>query len=177
MAVELRGATSALPPLRSTGAVGGDLSHVDQYGRARIVDITAKEPSQRRAVAGCRIDLTRRGAELMRDRLEGTRILDAARITGVMAGKDTFRLVPLCHQILIDNLVVECTLDGSSVEVRVTAESFERTGLEMEALTACTFAALALVAELGQAGHEAVIEGLVVLEKSGGRSGDWRRSS
>lgn len=152
------------------------LSHLDQQGRARIVDITGKQPTQRHAVARCVVHLGSAATGSRRDEHDTDQVLDAARIVATMAGKQTAGLIPLCHPILIDKVEVECALVDSVVEIRATVESFERTGLEMEALTACAFAALALVSELGDAGRDAVVEELTVLQKSGGRSGDWHRT-
>lgn len=163
-----------MPVVLDTHGVG--LTHVDGQGRARIVDITAKQPSQRRAVASCDVHSGAGSFGVLADE-EVRRIIETARMAGTVAGKETSRLIPLCHPILIDTMIVDCRWTGTVFEVDATVQSYERTGLEMEALTACAFAALVVVGELGMAGHDPVVEDLAVLEKSGGRSGDWHRQA
>jgi cyclic pyranopterin phosphate synthase len=144
------------------------LSHVNEQGAANMVDITGKQPSERRAVA-------RRQRHLAIER-EAGRIFAEARAVGIMAAHRTSTLIPLCHPIHVDGLSLDFEVAGGVVDVQAVAEAFERTGLEMEALTACAVAALSIVGELRKFEPRATIGALTLWEKSGGRSGHWQRS-
>jgi cyclic pyranopterin monophosphate synthase len=154
------------------------LSHLDAHGRARMVDVGAKEVSARRAVA--RAELRMRPATLRALR-DGTTpkgdVLAIARIAGIQAGKRTHELVPLCHQVQLTSLQIELSLHGRDrVRIEATALAADRTGVEMEALTAVSVAALALYDMLKAIDRGMVIEQIALHEKSGGRSGDYRRA-
>jgi cyclic pyranopterin phosphate synthase len=154
------------------------LSHVDARGQARMVDVGAKDVSARRAVA--RAELRMRPATLraLRDRTtpKGD-VLAVARIAGIQAGKRTHELIPLCHQVQLTSLEVELSLRGRDrVRIEATARAADRTGVEMEALTAVSVAALTLYDMLKAIDRALVIEEIALQEKSGGRSGTFRRS-
>jgi cyclic pyranopterin phosphate synthase len=101
--------------------------------------------------------------------------VEGARFAGIQAAKQTSSLIPLCHPIRIDGVRVDVTLGVHRIEISAVAEIVERTGVEMEALTACAFAALTLVGALMEVDPEASLEELTLWHKSGGRSGDWER--
>jgi cyclic pyranopterin phosphate synthase len=107
---------------------------------------------------------------------DGLDAVEGARFAGIQAAKQTALLIPLCHPIRIDRVTVDVTVDVHRVEISAVTEIVERTGVEMEALTACAVAALTLIKALFHADPEASIEDLTLWHKSGGRSGDWVRS-
>jgi cyclic pyranopterin phosphate synthase len=150
-------------------AVGG-LTHLDERGHARMVDVTGKPETRRRAVARCWVEWEcgPAGAGLE----EG--VLAEARLAGVAAAKATSALVPLCHPLPLEQVQVE--FDAAPGVVCVTAETVvvARTGVEMEALTACAVAALTLIGALSP--QRARLRGLALWHKSGGRSGTYERS-
>ena len=151
------------------------LTHVNEHGAANMVDITAKQPSERRAVARCQVTLASGALDYLADERDANRVFSEARAVGIMAAKRTSRLIPLCHPIHVDGLSLDFEVGVGVVHVHAVAEAFERTGLEMEALTACAVAALSIVGEFRKFEPKATIGELALWEKSGGRSGDWRR--
>ena len=150
------------------------LSHVDSAGKIRMVDITDKESTLRMARASCvvrtRVDVSALSSS--GDLLEP---LGIAQLVGIQAAKQTSNLIPLCHALNLNDIRVEVVARDQRVEISATVAAFYRTGVEMEALTACAFAALSVVNSLLELDLETRIDELVVLEKSGGRSGDWGR--
>lgn len=149
------------------------LTHLDEQGKARMVDVTAKPVTARRAVARC---LVRADPEAVR-RLPGDEAdpIAAARIAGIQAAKLTYQLIPLCHPLLIDDIRVDIEPAGAGLAVEAVATVQDRTGVEMEALTACGAAGLALVMALLPLDPHASIGELTLWHKSGGRSGTWER--
>ena len=151
-------------------------THLDSEGRARMVDVGGKEVTQRRAVARARVTMQEETAQALAD---GTvakgAVLAVARVAGRQAAKRTSELIPLCHPLMLSSVQVDLTLGPSWVEIEATAETVDRTGVEMEALTACSVAALT-VYDMCKARDRAMqVEALGLVEKSGGRSGDWHR--
>jgi cyclic pyranopterin phosphate synthase len=162
-------------PPGQAGGDSGTLTHIDEHGRARMVDVTAKALTRRVALAKC-VVLTRGDAnDALRDASGGLDVVEAARFAGIQAAKQTASLIPLCHPIRIDRVDVDVTVDGSRVEISAVTEIVERTGVEMEALTACSVAALTMVTALMGRDPDVSIEELTLWHKSGGRSGDWER--
>ena len=156
------------------------LSHVDGKGKARMVDVGAKETTRRRAVARGRLALSARAFRLLAEnRLAKGDALAVARIAGIQAGKRTAEWIPLCHTVPLDHLAVEIALDATAREaiVTTTAEARWTTGVEMEALVAAGAACLALYDMTKSADRGAAVREIVLLEKSGGRSGAWRRGA
>ena len=153
----------------------GGLSHVDEHGRASMVNVIAKVPTQRVARAACQVRVSEAGRDLLEDPLAGPDILSAARAAGLVVGKRAAAVIPLCHPIRIDSIAVEVALRGSVVSIQATAETVERTGVEMEALTACAGAALTIVGSVLAADPSVRVDDLQLLHKSGGRSGTWDR--
>ena len=151
-------------------------THLDSEGRARMVDIGGKEVTQRRAVARARVTMQEETAQALAD---GTvakgDVLAVARVAGIQAAKRTSELIPLCHPLMLSSVQVDLTPGPSWVDIEATAETVDRTGVEMEALTACSVAALT-VYDMCKARDRAMqVEALGLVEKSGGRSGDWHR--
>jgi len=151
-------------------------THLDSEGRARMVDVGGKEVTQRRAVARARVTMQEETAQALAD---GTvakgDVLAVARVAGIQAAKRTSELIPLCHPLMLSSVQVDLTPGPSWVDIEATAETVDRTGVEMEALTACAVAALT-VYDMCKARDRAMqVEALGLVEKSGGRSGDWHR--
>ena len=151
-------------------------THLDSEGRARMVDVGGKEVTQRRAVARARVTMQEETAQALAD---GTvakgDVLAVARVAGIQAAKRTSELIPLCHPLMLSSVQVDLTPGPSWVDIEATAETVDRTGVEMEALTACSVAALT-VYDMCKARDRAMqVEALGLVEKSGGRSGAWHR--
>ena len=152
------------------------LTHVDAAGAARMVDVSAKDVTVRQAVAAGRLVTTAEVIDLLRrDGLPKGDALGVARIAGIMGAKRTPDLIPLCHPIALHGVRVELTAEGSTVEIVATVRTADRTGVEMEALTAVATAGLALIDMVKAVDPAASIEGVRVLSKRGGKTGDWDR--
>ena len=152
------------------------LTHVDESGAARMVDVTAKEATARVAVASGRVLVSADVVALLRG--EGVPKGDAlgvARVAGIMAAKRTPDLVPLCHPLAISGVTVDLVVADDAVEITATVRTTDRTGVEMEALTAVSVAGLTVVDMVKAVDKAAVITDVRVESKSGGRSGDWSR--
>ena len=155
---------------------GEGLTHVDERGQARMVDVSAKAVTAREATAAGRVLCSPRVVELLRG--EGVPKGDAlavARIAGLQAAKRTPELVPLAHPVAVHGVVVELTVVDTGVEIVATVRTADRTGVEMEALTCVAVAALTLVDMVKAVDRHTTVTDVRVLAKSGGRSGDWRR--
>ncbi|WP_109473369.1 cyclic pyranopterin monophosphate synthase MoaC [Ornithinimicrobium cavernae] len=154
------------------------LRHLRADGTAHMVDISHKEVTAREATATGRVRLT---AEAVRALREGTApkgdALGVARLAGIQAAKKTPDLVPLAHPVAVHAVEVDLTVVEDGVEIRATVRTADRTGIEMEALTCVTVAALAMVDMIKAVDRMAVITDVMVVAKSGGRSGDWTRPS
>lgn len=163
-------------PEGGAGAIGG-LTHLDEHGHARMVDVTAKPLTRRLAVARCVVVTTVDAVAALGGLLDGVDPLEAARVAGIQGAKQTPSLIPLCHPIRIDRVSVDLQVTADRIEVTAVIEIVERTGVEMEALTACAVAGLGLVDSLLDLDPDVSIEDLTVWHKSGGRSGEWQRSA
>jgi cyclic pyranopterin phosphate synthase len=153
------------------------LTHVDESGAARMVDVSDKAVTAREAVATGRVLVSTSVVELLRG--EGVPKGDAlgvARVAGIMAAKRTPDLVPLCHPLAISGVTVDLTVVDDAVEIRAAVRTTDRTGVEMEALTAVSVAALTVVDMVKAVDKAAVITEIRVESKAGGRSGTWVRS-
>jgi cyclic pyranopterin monophosphate synthase len=155
---------------------GARLTHIDGHGRAHMVDVTAKPLTKRVAVAKCVVATNANALLTLGEHSDGLNVVEAARLAGIQAAKQTAFLIPLCHAIRIDRVAVDVHVGEDRIEISALAEVVERTGVEMEALTACGVAALTLAAALVGHDPEVSIEDLTLWHKSGGRSGDWQRS-
>jgi cyclic pyranopterin phosphate synthase len=152
------------------------LTHLDPLGRARMVDVTPKEPSHRRAVARCKVFMQpETTAKVASNAITKGDVLGAARIAGIQASKRTPDLIPLCHPLLVGAVTINFTLGDDYVEVESQVETVDRTGVEMEAMTACAVAALTIYDMCKSGDRSMVIGELALWEKTGGRSGQWRR--
>ncbi len=152
------------------------LTHVDESGAARMVDVSGKAVTARTAVATGRVLVSPRVVELLRG--EGVPKGDAlavARVAGIMAAKQTPSLVPLCHPLALSAVTVDLTVADAGVEIAATVSTADRTGVEMEALTAVSVAALTVVDMVKAVDKGAVITDIRVESKTGGKSGDWTR--
>lgn len=152
------------------------LTHLDQRGQAHIVDIGDKAVTRRRAVATARLEAQPETIRLiMGGELKKGDALAVARIAGIMAAKKTSELIPLCHPIPLTKVSVEITEDGPALLVSATAETTAQTGVEMEAMTAASVAALTLY-DMAKSHDRAMrITAVQLEEKSGGKSGDFHR--
>ena len=156
----------------------GGFSHLDAEGRARMVDVGDKDETRRRAVARAKVTMSPETvAALSEGVVPKGDVLAVARLAGIQAAKRTSELVPLCHPVSLTSVAVDLSLGGASVEVEASAETVGRTGVEMEALTACAIAALTVYDMCKSLDRSITIEGLALSEKSGGRSGHWRRDA
>ena len=152
-------------------------SHLDESGAARMVDVSAKEISARSATASGFVRLSSSCVALLRSgEVPKGDALAVARIAGIQAAKRTPDLVPLCHPIAIHGVSVDLAVLDDGVAIRATVRTADRTGVEMEALTCVTVAALALIDMVKAVDPAAVITDVLVEEKLGGKTGVWRRS-
>ncbi len=155
------------------------LSHVDEKGKARMVDVSQKSVTKRSATATVTVRLNSETFQLLTEsRVAKGDVLTVAKLAGIQAAKRTAELIPLCHPVGLDHVEVVFELDeaAGSVVIRATATCMARTGVEMEALTTCSVAALTVYDMLKAAQRDIVITDLILLEKTGGRSGDYRRT-
>jgi len=152
------------------------LTHVDEAGAARMVDVSAKDITARRATAAGRVVTTPEVIALLRgDGLPKGDALAVARLAGIMGAKRTPDLIPLCHPIGLHGVVIDLDLTDSAVEITATTKTADRTGVEMEALTAVATAGLAMIDMIKAVDPAASIENVRVLRKEGGKTGDWVR--
>jgi cyclic pyranopterin phosphate synthase len=152
------------------------LTHLDSEGKARMVDVSAKPATSRRAVAESFIRLSKSTLALLKKgNLPKGNALEAARLAGIMAAKRTSELIPLCHPLLLTHVDVEAETGRDGVRFLAAVSCSGTTGVEMEALTAASVAALTLYDMVKAAEKGAVIEMVRLLEKSGGKSGLYKR--
>lgn len=152
-----------------------ELTHLDAHGAARMVDVGAKDVTERTAIATCRVELAPATAALLADgALPKGDALALARVAGIQAAKRTPELIPLCHQVALTGVTVDLAVDRGSgiVTITATARALDRTGVEMEALTAASVAALTVYDLVKAVQRDAVITDLRLVRKTGGRSGD-----
>jgi cyclic pyranopterin monophosphate synthase len=157
-----------------------ELTHLNAEGRAAMVDVSAKDVTMRRAVARAVVEVSQITAQtiLAGDAPKGD-VIGVARIAGIQAAKRTHELIPLCHQLPLSFVGVEATVDARSgtIELLAEARTTAQTGVEMEALTAASVAALTIYDMVKAIERGAVIRNVELVEKSGGRSGHWRREA
>ncbi|MGP3989540.1 cyclic pyranopterin monophosphate synthase MoaC [Streptomyces sp. 3N207] len=152
------------------------LTHVDASGAARMVDVSEKDVTARTARATGRVLVSPQVVALLRG--EGMPKGDAlatARIAGIMGAKKTPELIPLCHPLAVSGVKVDLTVADDAVEIAARVKTTDRTGVEMEALTAVTVAALTVIDMVKAVDKSAAITDVRVEEKTGGKSGDWTR--
>jgi cyclic pyranopterin phosphate synthase len=157
-----------------------EFTHLDDKGRVRMVDVTNKETTVRTAVAGAEIRMRPDTFELIRDqKVKKGNVLETARIAGIMAAKRTPDLIPMCHPLNLTHVQVDFLPDekAHAIGIRASVRAIDQTGVEMEALTAAAVAALTIYDMCKAHDREMSISGLQLLEKSGGKSGTFRRSN
>ena len=154
------------------------LTHLDPLGRARMVDVTPKEPSHRRAIARATVHMdTATASAVARGAIGKGDVLAVARVAGIQAAKRAPDLIPLCHPLLVGAVLVNFRIEESHIAVEAEVETVDRTGVEMEALTACAVAALTIYDMCKSIDREMVIGDIALWEKTGGRSGTFRRTA
>ncbi|MFO0902988.1 MAG: cyclic pyranopterin monophosphate synthase MoaC [Pirellulales bacterium] len=156
-----------------------DLTHFDDRGASRMVDVGGKAATARAARATATVRMAPATLARIRDRgfAKGD-VLEVARLAGIMAAKKTADLIPLCHPLPLDSVTLDFTFpDEQSVRVESRAACTARTGVEMEALTAATVASLTIYDMCKSIDRGMLIEGIGLLEKTGGKSGDWGRTT
>jgi len=155
------------------------LTHFDDTGNARMVDVGAKDVTERVAVARASVTMQAATLKLIRDKKAAKGdVLAVAQLAGIMAAKKTSELIPLCHPLALSSVDVQLSIDSkrSAVDIEATCKLKGRTGVEMEALTAASVAALTVYDMCKSVDRGMRIGELALWEKSGGRSGHWRRS-
>jgi cyclic pyranopterin monophosphate synthase len=151
------------------------LTHLDEQGQARMVDVGGKQPTARSAMAGGLIRMSPQALTAIRDG-SGPKgdVLAAARIAGIMAAKRTGDLIPLCHPLALDAVTVDFVFEDDAIAVTARASLTGKTGVEMEAMTATSIALLTIYDMAKAIDKGMVIEAVRLLEKTGGKSGTWR---
>jgi len=153
-------------------------SHLDDKGNAHMVDVGDKAVTRRRAVARCVVTMSpSTAAAIVSGSLPKGDVLGVARIAGIQAAKRTSDLIPLCHPLMLTSVSVSLDVRDACVDIEAVVETTGQTGVEMEALTACSVAALTLYDMCKSADKNMVIGELALWEKSGGRSGDYKKGS
>ncbi len=154
-----------------------ELTHLNEHGEARMVDVGAKAETEREAVAAGRVRMQPETLRLLREgNLPKGDVLSTARVAGIMAAKRTSELIPMCHTLLLTKVAVNFTFDeaASTVEIQATVKCKGQTGVEMEALTAVSVAALTIYDMAKAVERGMVIDGVRLLEKRGGKTGHWQ---
>ena len=155
------------------------LTHFDEEGQARMVDVTGKPLTVREAVAGGTVHMKPETIRQIKEKLiEKGDVLSVARVAGIMAAKKTSGLIPMCHPLNITSVKVDLDIDeeGSKIDIVSTVKLSGQTGVEMEALTAASVAALTIYDMCKAVDKEMVISDIMLLEKRGGKSGEFKRS-
>lgn len=152
------------------------LTHLDPLGRARMVDVTPKDPTHRRAQARCKVFMKpETTAMVASNAVTKGDVLAVARVAGIQAAKQTPNLIPLCHQLTIGSVYVNFNIGDDFIEIEAQVETVDRTGVEMEAMTACAVAALTIYDMCKSTDRTMTLGELALWEKTGGKSGVWRR--
>jgi cyclic pyranopterin monophosphate synthase len=154
-----------------------ELTHVDESGAARMVDVSGKDVTAREAVAAGRVLVSPEVVALLRGSgVPKGDTLAVARLAGIMGAKQTPSLIPLCHPLALSGVTVDLEVTDDAVEVVATVRTTDRTGVEMEALTCVVVAGLTMIDMVKAVDPAAAITDVVVVEKTGGKTGDWRRA-
>ena len=160
------------------GPTGHGFTHLDEHGAARMVDVTPKESTKRVGIARARVVMSSDTAAAIQQGVVGKGdVLAVARVAGIQGAKRTSELIPLCHPIMIGSAEVNFEIGESWVDVEARVETVGPTGVEMEALTACSVAALTIYDMCKARDRGMTVESLRLWHKSGGRSGDWQRQT
>lgn len=151
------------------------LSHLDETGGARMVDVSDKAETKRTATATGRVRMNEETRRLIADKaLPKGDVFTVARVAGILAAKRTGELIPMCHPLPLTDIQIDLTLDAEGVAITATASCIGRTGVEMEALTAVTIAALTVYDMAKSADKRMLIEKVYLVSKTGGKSGEFR---
>jgi len=151
------------------------LTHLDAAGNATMVDVSAKPATEREAVAEGRITMSAKALAAIRDgAVKKGDVLATARIAGIMAAKKTSELIPLCHPLMLSKVAIDFSFEDDAIRVTAMARLTGQTGVEMEALTAASVALLTIYDMAKALDKAMVIGGVRLLEKRGGKSGDWQ---
>jgi cyclic pyranopterin phosphate synthase len=151
-------------------------THLDPLGRARMVDVTPKEPTHRRAVARGKVFMQPETTAAVANReVKKGDVLAVARVAAIQAAKRTSDMIPLCHPLLVGSVSVNFEIGDDAIDIEVQVDTVDRTGVEMEALHACAVAALTIYDMCKSADRGMTIGELALWEKTGGRSGTYRR--
>ncbi len=152
------------------------LSRLDPLGGARMVDVSPKEQTHRRALARCKVEmLPETTAKVASNAITKGDVLATARVAGIQAAKRTSDLIPMCHPLLVGTVHVDFTIGDDYVEVEAKVDTVDRTGVEMEAMTACAIAALTVYDMCKTTDRTMSVGDLMLWEKTGGSSGPWKR--
>jgi len=153
------------------------LSHIDENGKAQMVDVGNKEDTKRSATASGKVFMGVETIEaLKKQELQKGDVLGVARVAGIQAAKKTSDLIPLCHPLAVNFASVDFRIQESHVEIEATVKTSGKTGVEMEALTACSVTALTIYDMCKAMDKSITIDEIKLLEKTGGKSGNWKRS-
>ncbi|SHH47400.1 cyclic pyranopterin monophosphate synthase MoaC [Thermosipho atlanticus] len=154
-----------------------ELTHLGKDGNVRMVDVSNKEPSLRIAKAYGKIFMKQETIKaIVNEEIKKGNVLTTAKIAGIMGAKKTSELIPMCHNIFISNIDIEFKINKDNIEIFSTAKTFSQTGVEMEVLTAVSIAALTIYDMCKSIDKEMEIKEIYLLEKSGGKSGNFKRS-
>ena len=154
-----------------------DLTHIDNEGNAHMVDVAGREVTTRTATAVGKVKLSSEVVKALRDNtVPKGDVLSAARLAGIMATKKTADLIPLCHPIAIHGVTIELQVEDDGVAISAKVKTADRTGVEMEALTAVSVAGLTVIDMVKAMDPTAAITNVYMTEKDGGRNGKWSRS-
>ena len=152
------------------------LTHLDADGQSHMVDVSDRDVTVRTAQASGHVSLTAEVITMLRDKtVPKGDVLATARIAGIMGAKRTPDLIPLCHPIALHSVTVECEIDGAGVAIVAKVKTADRTGVEMEALTAVSVAALTIIDMVKAVDPSSAISHVQVDSKDGGRNGSWKR--
>ncbi|RJQ21047.1 MAG: cyclic pyranopterin monophosphate synthase MoaC [Nitrospiraceae bacterium] len=154
------------------------LTHIDKEGKATMVDVGNKPATRREAVARGTVFMRKETLDLITDsKIAKGNVFETARLAGIMAAKKTCELIPLCHQLNLDKVSVDFTVDGKKhkVDIEAKAKCTGQTGVEMEALTAVSAAALTIYDMCKAVDKGMIISDIMLMEKRGGKSGEWKR--
>ncbi|HJM28498.1 MAG: cyclic pyranopterin monophosphate synthase MoaC [Acidimicrobiales bacterium] len=153
-----------------------DFTHLNSRGEARMVDVSPKEPTLRRALAKAKIFMSKAALKSLS---EGTivkgDVFAIARVAGIQAAKKTSELIPLCHPLMLNTVKINFAVDESNISIEAEVTTVSQTGVEMEALSACSIAALTIYDMCKSVDKEMVITDLALWEKTGGKSGPYKR--
>ncbi len=153
------------------------LTHIDPLGRARMVDVTPKEPTHRRAIARGKVFMKpETTAMVATNAVTKGDVLAVARVAGIQAAKRTADLLPLCHPLLVGAVLINFRIEDSFIEVEAQVDTVDRTGVEMEALTAVSIACLTIYDMCKSVDRSMTVSDIALWEKTGGRSGTYRRT-